>query len=427
MKMDKSKRKRSGGNKSNSQPLPTTKKSKTTGENISFPNVFESKGTQLRNGKFLSANSRIGSNNNAISDTQFVGSRAVTDNNPTSADSDEEVEHIDEIITQVDSRQVIREFPEDGELDDYSDSEPSESYNEDSGSEVTGMNMGSEKEISFNCRSWNKNVNLINDSMDSVLDHAFSGTFDNLKGDPAFDKYIKSLVAAELQSERKKSEKSGGKTLAATPKMLKAAKGTPSKGKEIENRIKSPSDTTLYAPALRRNSNQHTEGLVNAILHGNQGISQCTGVQSNVATMDNNNNLTQAQLNQISQFIAGVRLDGQDKSAGPSREPPKLGEPSTSADCVPLVPAAEFVDPDVEDAQRKADKIILDAEKFKATVNAPPGEPNLPILHDLPNFGFRQVGSNNHLEGVAGPSMVLEDDDFFHVTCHVDKVFKGKD
>ena len=61
-------------------------------------------------------------------------------------------------------------------------------------------------------------------------------------------------------------------------------------------------------------------------------------------------------------------------------------------------------------AKQKAEKLILEAERFKATVNPPPGI--------LDNAHFDQ-------------GFVRDDDEFFHITCHVDpntiaKIRKGE-
>ena len=64
--------------------------------------------------------------------------------------------------------------------------------------------------------------------------------------------------------------------------------------------------------------------------------------------------------------------------------------------------------------------MILDAERYKAVINNPPG---MPILQSM-------QGSNNFVNaGIATASNVghiREDDEFFHVTCHLDDTLRNK-
>ena len=70
---------------------------------------------------------------------------------------------------------------------------------------------------------------------------------------------------------------------------------------------------------------------------------------------------------------------------------------------------------DREVAQRRTEQAILEAEKFKALVADPPGESSLfPI----------QQGKFNNMTRVTQSG--LSDDDFFHLTCHVDAAILTK-
>ena len=60
-------------------------------------------------------------------------------------------------------------------------------------------------------------------------------------------------------------------------------------------------------------------------------------------------------------------------------------------------------------AKERAEKVVLEAEKFRADVTAPQGKIPSEITEDIK---LRQLLDN--------------DDDFFHVTCHVDVNLKNK-
>ena len=139
---------------------------------------------------------------------------------------------------------------------------------------------------------------------------------------------------------------------------------------------KSPSDTTLYTPALRR------------------------------ATVDENGKFTSPNgrndlIDKVSQFVESIRVSSRDREeAGPS------GEQDNGAQ-------DREHDQEYEDAKKRAERAIIEAEKYKAVISEPPGEQG-----ELNGSNF-QVGTG------------LTDDDFFHLTCHIDpglvaKIEKGE-
>ena len=114
--------------------------------------------------------------------------------------------------------------------------------------------------------------------------------------------------------------------------------------------VKSPSDTTIYQPALRFRSPPANVG------EGGEKI-----------------------INQISDFVGGIRMQSEGQIA-PEAE--RAAEPGTSGhgSNVRRSIERELVDPELEAAQRQADQSITDAEKFKATVAELPGENLGPIM-----------------------------------------------
>ena len=171
--------------------------------------------------------------------------------------------------------------------------------------------------------------------------------------------------------------------------------------------IKSPSDTTLYAPALQR-------------------VADRNQVQARKNEPNNNINV-----NDITKFIEGIRMQtvastvtpvSEEQRQLPQRTPDRpLSMPSTSRGPgnVDLPPQPEKqVDPafdQIEVARERARQAVLDAEQFKATVNAPQGKSAAP---QPPHFKNQtQCITDN---AFFNDGTVREDDEFFHITCHMD-------
>ena len=143
--------------------------------------------------------------------------------------------------------------------------------------------------------------------------------------------------------------------------------------------IKSPSDTTIYAPALHHlNDNPH-------------------GMSTDVA------------MEKISNFVEGIRLETQHRITpvqGPSANNSPQPGPSRSRP-QPDRRIVEQEDPELEAAKQQ----ILEAEQYNATVEPPPKG----------NIHFPEIDLVKRSE-----SEDYNDDDFFHLTCHVDKSLKAK-
>ena len=92
--------------------------------------------------------------------------------------------------------------------------------------------------------------------------------------------------------------------------------------------------------------------------------------------------------NHITKFIEGIRIqmEGNDSQAA-------MAQPNGGLD-----------DPVVQ-ARRKSEDMILDAEHFRATINPPPGN---------------EILNSNKVDGMD------VDDQFFHITCHVDQALHAK-
>ena len=185
---------------------------------------------------------------------------------------------------------------------------------------------------------------------------------------PAFKRYVQKLVNKETKSSSKQ----------CTPIKQKTQSGN-------LNPVKSPSDMTIYALALnKRDPNKPKNDLISV-----------------------------NELNNISKFIEGIRMEG---ASGSSRmTPPRIKDrlgPRVSDQGQEWEEdqegSQEITRPNDprEEAKEKASRLVLQAEKFKATVN-------MPTQGIVNNQFFDQ-------------EVVRDDDEFFHITCHVDSAMFSK-
>ena len=357
-------------------------------------------------------------------------------------DDNQELDEYDQIRTTVDPA-------EDHEFTDYDDEldrEDGELVEEESQDNEGQVQINDDTDFSVDSEVTFKKP--INHDLQSEAED-----FSYLKGNVAFENYIKKMVAEQIQStpkgnqgdaskravkgKRKREEGTGG-TSTLTPKKVK--KGNDNAILNSNELIKSPSDTTIYAPALNRLTSNvdHTKQIVDRILNdkGNGPNITAPGVVCMPDVTD-----------QITHFIEGVRLEAKGKSSTSGKDGQRAGHiiqdagPSTSCEVSNEPHIRIFADPhqeQIDAAKDKADKLILDAERFKATVNTPPGELpsqqaiflNAPQpMHSVPNLNQIQNMSNvNQMPSTLEMDrhLALNDDDFFHVTCHVDTALRCK-
>ena len=145
----------------------------------------------------------------------------------------------------------------------------------------------------------------------------------------------------------------------------------------MTDRIKSPSDTTLYAPAVRR-----------VICDGKD--------ESNM-------------IEKISTFVESIRVSEKDKSeAGPS------GTDRQAQATVTSTPQQHRDAVAYDNAKERAEQVILEAERYKAVLADPPGE----VLRKGLELNQQQVMCHDLAPVDMGTG--ISDDDFFHLTCHVE-------
>ena len=156
-----------------------------------------------------------------------------------------------------------------------------------------------------------------------------------------------------------------------TPVNKTASKNDAGETQGTFNRIKSPSDTTIYAPALKLTP----ERPVNI----NQGASGRIAVDQVAQFVDNIQIETEQAMN-VQNYTTDAISDNNQVM-----EKPTPGTSSTPADL----------------AKEAANRQIVEAEKMKLNLDPPPGRYQLPYSD-------------------------VVDDEFFHITCHVDQALTAK-
>ena len=194
--------------------------------------------------------------------------------------------------------------------------------------------------------------------------------FKHLRNDPDFNEFLDQVL------DRKLSDKTSGSNSTAKGAKVKGTvnsifnvnqnatcnpkaqqQGVSSVSKpsnhtpQVRNLIKSPSDTTLYTPGLQK-------GNANSLINGVSDIEK------------------------ISNFVESIRIDNSTNSGRHSNKQkmrtPEFSKkvpdrtPSTSAARSKQIHDAHQKE-DEQDAERDADQLILQAENFKARVEAPRG------------------------------------------------------
>ena len=198
------------------------------------------------------------------------------------------------------------------------------------------------------------------------------------------------LIMEELKSVKQQLQSKSGDT------PLNRFTNTP-RGVSV---IKSPSDTTIYAPAVARADNEEVAGVVQ----------QIQKEQSEVNSRTRNNNFE----NQLTQFLSSIRIGTQQQQAiaGTSGLDAQGKEPKGVSRHLDFDEQQRDLpeEPTMEEVQRKARNRVLEAEKYKAALENPRGM----------EFNFTQTNQNK-IGGLEFPDApLLDDDKFLEVTSHVD-------
>ena len=188
----------------------------------------------------------------------------------------------------------------------------------------------------------------------------------------------------------------------------------------MNRQVKSPSDTTLYTPALQRQLTNEKTSLVERI---EEELKNKNGNKRSEKEIDN-----MSMIERISDFVDNIRTE-QEQRRDTEKQRSEVHVPGLSGV-----------------RQRVEDKVIQ-AEKFKAAVEEPSGtnqnfiDINLDsreTVHDIHNMNDRleylrnvSNGSSSLTEQAQAMGTGKTDDDFYHMTSHLDptlvtKIEEGK-
>ena len=154
----------------------------------------------------------------------------------------------------------------------------------------------------------------------------------------------------------------------------------PEKRTPVPVTVKSPLDMTIYAPALNKIA---------------------------VQEVAEKNDL----IDRISNFVEGIRMETQERTSNKD-------SPSTSG--------RKVVQPE-ESVNDKASRLVLEAEKFHATVDTPKGME----YDNSDNLNANEAFNKGRVEPPPVQQNLvnydnMDDDDYFHLTCHMYSALKAK-
>ena len=116
-------------------------------------------------------------------------------------------------------------------------------------------------------------------------------------------------------------------------------------------------------------------------------------------------NINARKIQEISNFVDAMRVDTETNAPGTSGDQQKQQR-------------SEVMVPGFGEAQERAEKAVIDAEKFKAAI-AEPGR-------TLSNSIMENAMSTIQTEVSRALGQGKSDDDFFHLMCHIDNNLIGK-
>ena len=228
----------------------------------------------------------------------------------------------------------------------------------------------------------------------------------------AIQKYIQLAVDAQVnrwlsEIQREKDQEKGQETGNICDIAVNESKQLVTPNRENTNAssnvggnrlIKSPSDTTIYAPAIMRGEPNDLNNLNRLGKNLNTELFREGGIQS------------------IVDVVGGISLnesktDSQDQNRKRQQQQEPAATPSMSRQHTRK-------DIEIQRADALTDKAILEAEKFCASVLAPKGK----------DENFLDFGPPQYIitEGVRLKRLFDNNDDFFHVTLHIDNNLKAK-
>ena len=260
-----------------------------------------------------------------------------------------------------------------------------------------------------------------------------------IQNDPRIQEMVLKMVKDQLDQVKAKAE--GGETNRQNNnKAQGTSESIPStintrEDVNIQNEVvKSPSEATLYVPAVpcanRKRSTddwdintikQKLEFFNNSseINKNFPHMSSRDSVDPNIEVIGNESedniarNQTQFNIEQLDKIISSIRLDTKHKDNKYYKNTAVAGT-SDQAKAEQAKAAAKAA----------AERAIIEAEKFKAAIEPPKGRYNN-SNHELEMFHI-EPKSNEDYQLMLARYYDKDDDDFFHITCHVESSLRQR-
>ena len=242
--------------------------------------------------------------------------------------------------------------------------------------------------------------------------------FSHLRHDPDFNSFLDEVLDKKLSGKMS----NGSKTKGMVAKNINSNHTRKEQNNQVRT-VKSPSDTTLYTPGLSRVNEQ-------------RGINAIEKISNFVESMRIDNSATAGSAMRNKRDTTPARRHNIPKSHT-SRKDDAI--PSSSRRLIHDAHQNEDSDNEGEEAERTADQLLIQAEKFKARVEAPKGTVNnFNIVNSrnsmLMPYDYDRLRSRFVTEEGLAPldSEILflrnfdQDDEFFHVTSQIDPNLKLK-
>ena len=319
----------------------------------------------------------------------------------------DQLEEIDREFDDVDAIDLDVHVQEDqfNSKDDALETASEHSNNESSDSDNDGEDTQSLAPTDLESNAVSATSNVI----DFNFKNAKPEDFECLHNNPAFTTFIKKMVTEDnrksvVVDKGETSARAGGARPKTTRNETPLRRGKQSKPKGKGMILKSSSDTTLYAPVLRQVLPDNNSGLLpNSPL--NEVVNQGIPNPLNVDQLRNGLNMIipsggdSVLTDKIIDFIKGIRVE---TVGGGDHEHPNVGgtqykKQQQQQECG-----------EIREAKQKADEMVIAAEQFRRTVNAPPGMDN--VVMPQPQIACQ----------------LDIDDQFFHITCHIDESIRLK-
>ena len=219
---------------------------------------------------------------------------------------------------------------------------------------------------------------------------------DKYRNDPLIKQLVSDMVSEQLKkgnSPQNLYQASNNHKVEGTPPLSDNRKS-----KEV---IKSPSDSTLYTPAVNRRSE-----VLNRISRTPDMIGSRAIIEGqNISNMPSGREIGRDNVDEI---LTKLRLDVEKQGDGKNR--PKSASRRGDED----QQNGQELERQAMQARVAADKAILETERYCARLQPPAQGKSKSWQDDSINYVKRLKYDDN------------EDDDFFHTTCHIDSALKEK-